>query len=171
MRNNFNACWAHEGETGHEEFCTYVELEELRTVLHPVTYRSWTLATGLWIQCTSQPAMMSHWGIKKGHINSFYTKDRTSSPTTQNAAVRRTAYAVRALKNLRQISHMVCTKSMVIAPFHNLFWCKCTLSCNLCFRLACAVFSDWPNSVCHSLSKKTCIFHHCVNRLTIRWTI
>ena len=114
------------------------------------------LGTGLGIQCTSQPAMTSHWGIKKGHINSFYTKDRTSSPTTQNAAVRRTAYAVRALKNLRQISHMVCTKPMVIAPFHNLFWCKCTLSSAATFVLGSLVLyfqTDLALYVTHSVKK------------------
>ena len=38
-----------------------------------------------------------------------------------DASVQRTAYAVCAFKNPRQIGHMVCTKPMVIAPSHNLF--------------------------------------------------
>ena len=53
-------------------------------------------------------------------INSLYAKDHISGPTVHNASVLRTAYAVFAFKNPWQIGHMVCTKPMVIAPFHNL---------------------------------------------------
>lgn len=53
-------------------------------------------------------------------VNSLCTKDHISGPTAHNVSVLRTAYAIYAFKNLQQISHMVCTKQMILAPFHNL---------------------------------------------------
>ena len=53
-------------------------------------------------------------------LNFLYTKDCISSSNARNASVLKTASAVCTLKNPQQMGHMVCTKPMVIAPFHNL---------------------------------------------------
>ena len=46
--------------------------------------------------------------------------DCISCPTVHNTSVLRTIYLLHAFKNLCQIGNMICTKQMVIAPFHNL---------------------------------------------------
>ena len=60
--------------------------------------------------------------FKMIHITySLYTKDRISSLIAHVDSVSRTTYVVHTFKNPWQISDMVCTKQMVIAPFHKLF--------------------------------------------------
>ena len=69
---------------------------------------------------TVKPLISSHPknSARRG-LNSLHTKDQ-SGPTTHSASVLKTACAVRAFKNLQHIGHMVCTKKLVIAPFHYL---------------------------------------------------
>ena len=86
------------------------------------------------------------------YIKSSYTKDHIPSPTVHNASVLRTAYEVHAFKKSWQMSHVVCTKQMVLAAFYNLLLVQVyPWNYSLYFRHACCLFSDRPSSACHSL--------------------
>ena len=106
-------------------------------------------------------------------VNSLYTKDHISSPTKRNAFALRTTYAVRAFKNVQQISHLVCTKQVATAPFYNLLLVQVYpwFGCSLFFRLAYWVFSVWPAPRFTSLEKNVHFSSLCVNCLNIRWMI
>ena len=81
----------------------------------------------------------------------------TAYTVRQHTSVLRTTYTVIASKNPRQISHMVCTKQMVIAPFHNLLSVQvypCSVAVFVSGSLTAYFWTDLAPHVTRSVKKK-----------------